>query len=75
MYKGVFYELSVYRRESMGVSQSGPVDKLTFSVFISSYFLKCYKKAGKFGYLNHARFDEGKEGKSSLTYSTMIIIL
>ena len=32
--------------------QVGPVDKLTFSVFISSYFLKCYKKAGKFGYLN-----------------------
>ena len=31
--------------------QVRPVDKLTFSVFISSYFLKCYKKAGKFGYL------------------------
>ena len=27
-----------------GVSQSGPVDKLTFSVFISAYFLKCSKK-------------------------------
>ena len=32
--------------------QVGPVDKLTFSVFISACFLKCHKTAGKFGYSN-----------------------
>lgn len=29
---------------SLFTDLDGPVDKLTFSVFISAYFLKCYKK-------------------------------
>ena len=33
--------------DEMSFRKNGPVDKLTFSVFISAYFLKCYKKAGK----------------------------
>lgn len=35
-----------------GVSQSGPVDKLTFSLSNSAYFLSNHKTAGKFGYSN-----------------------